>query len=364
MFYNKLKDDKNLLFVRQTARKLTAVSSITFLLSIKLESVTSYHMENWETLLAIQLRNLIMKITIIVLLVFYICASFAFQIKSSRHILSSMSKTRLDMKWVFTKGTGSVAEFQELGGIGSQGELYYIPTKRPILRAPSSCLGKEVNIPIFPRNSVLGPMGEEYLGVYEMRYRQLINDIGENGIFGHVYYSQENAKLALVGTLEKIKRIERLEDGAMYVLSEGIGRFYLKEFKSERPYLKAKIQIFHDFSDNERLIQILEKKLFDEIRYSVKLMKILYPYNNYTMNYNVILNRPLQYSSHLSIRNVILPQIDTETIRRSKFSFAAMDMLKIDAITKLLFLQEPVLEKRYEIMLKVSDDILSYLIYI
>ena len=43
MFYNKLKDDKNLLFVRQTARKLTAVSSITFLLSIKLESVTSYH---------------------------------------------------------------------------------------------------------------------------------------------------------------------------------------------------------------------------------------------------------------------------------------------------------------------------------
>ena len=63
----------------------------------------------------------------------------------------------------------------------------------------------------------LGPLGEEYLGIYEMRYRQLISDIGDNGIvliisilifllgiFGHIYYSQTSNKLALVGTLTKV----------------------------------------------------------------------------------------------------------------------------------------------------------------
>ena len=49
----------------------------------------------------------------------------------------------------------------------------------------------------------------------------------------------------------------------------------------------------------------------------------------------------------------MLPNDYSETVRRSKFSFATMEMLKTDPITKLLFLQEPVLEKRYANMLKV-----------
>jgi hypothetical protein len=129
------------------------------------------------------------------------------------------------MKWIFGKGSGPL---QEVGGIGSQGEYYYIPSKRPTLKAPVDALGKEITIPLFPRNQVLGPMGEEYLGVYEMRYRQLLNDVGDNGVFGHVYYSQENSKIALVGTLARIKKTERLDDGGIYVVMEGIGRFYTR----------------------------------------------------------------------------------------------------------------------------------------
>jgi Lon protease-like protein len=144
-------------------------------------------------------------------------------------------------------------------------------------------LGKEKVLPIFPRNQVLAPLGEEYIGVYEMRYRQLFNDIGEKGVFGHVYYSQDYQKLSLVGTLSRVKRIERLDDGGMYVLMEGIGRFYLKDVISEKPYLKAKIQQFSDFSDNDALLQPLEQKVFEQVRYSVKIMKLLYPQNNYKM---------------------------------------------------------------------------------
>ena len=33
--------------------------------------------------------------------------------------------------------------------------------------------------------------------------------------------------------------------------------------------------------------------------------------------------------------------------RRSKFSFTAIDMLKVDPVSKLLFLQEPIIERRF-----------------
>lgn len=47
-------------------------------------------------------------------------------------------RCELTMKWMFTKGTGSL---QDLGGIGAQGEYYYIPSKKPTLKAPESVLG-------------------------------------------------------------------------------------------------------------------------------------------------------------------------------------------------------------------------------
>lgn len=262
------------------------------------------------------------------------------------------------MKWEFSKGQGSLPD---LGGRGPQGEYYFIPTKKANLKAPAEALGKEITIPIFPRSVVLGPAGEEELSVYEMRYRQMINDIGENGVFGHVFYSQENSKLALVGTLSKLKKIQRLEDGGIYVVMEGIGKFYIREVKKEKPYLKAKVQIFTDYIVSEKQLEPLEEKLLNEIRYSVKLMKLLYPQNNYTINDLVLKNRPTIQSN--TFRPVKLPNQYSETVRRSKFSFATMEMLKTDPITKLVFLQEPILEKRYTNMLKVCVFKLYFYIF-
>ena len=116
---------------------------------------------------------------------------------------------QLNMKFVFGKGTGSL---QDAGGIGSQGELYYVPTKRPSLKAPDAALGKECLIPIFPRNQVLAPLAEDTIAVYEMRFRQLLNDIGEGGVLGYLFYSPENQKFALVGTLARVKKMDRLDD--------------------------------------------------------------------------------------------------------------------------------------------------------
>ena len=262
----------------------------------------------------------------------------------------------LTMKWLFTKGMGSL---QDLGGVGSQGEYYYIPSKKPTLKAPDQVLGKERIMPIFPRNQVLAPLGEEYIGVYEMRYRQLFNNIGERGTFGHIYYSQENQKLALVGTLTRVRRIERLDDGGMYVLMEGIGRFYLKDVVSEKPFLKAKVQIFNDHSENEVLLESLEQRVFEQVRYSVKIMKLLYPQNNYTMSETVMRYRPPLPSP--DVRAVCMRGKEDALDTRSKFSFAIMDMLKTDPITKILFLQDYITEKRYNRILKVLEESTKFL---
>ena len=44
---------------------------------------------------------------------------------------------------------------------------------------------------------------------------------------------------------------------------------------------------------------------------------------------------------------------EEDMARRSKFSFTAIDMLKVDPVSKLLFLQEPIIEKRFSNVLKV-----------
>lgn len=303
------------------------------------------------------MTSIIARITLLFVSLFGVNSWTVVKNVGSRRVQNA--RQNLSMKWLFSKGMGSLVD---LGGIGSQGEYYYIQSKRPTLKVPewaSDVLGKDRTIPIFPRNQVLAPMGEEYLGVYEMRYRQLLYDVGEDGLFGHIYYSQENQKLALVGTLARVKRTERLDDGGMYALMEGVGRFYVRDIVSEKPYLRAGVQVFEDYVEDPELLEKLEHRVLDEVRYSVKIMKLLYPQNNYTMNPAVVQFRPVVKNS--GIRYVSTDDVRAETVRRSSFSFATMDMLKTDPVTKILFLQEPVLEKRYAIMLKVLEESTAFL---
>ena len=53
----------------------------------------------------------------------------------------------LSMKWMFSKGAGPLPE---VGGLGGQGEYYFVPSKKPTLKAPAGVLGSERTIPIFP----------------------------------------------------------------------------------------------------------------------------------------------------------------------------------------------------------------------
>lgn len=252
------------------------------------------------------------------------------------------------MKWAFAKGAGSL---QELGVVGSEGEYYFHPSKPATLKGPVP-LGKTVGVPIFTFNNVLTPIGTESIQVLEMQNRQLFNDVGD-GLFGFVYLNPQAQKLALVGTLARIKHRKVLEDGRAFITVEGVKRFYLKEYVSDKPYVKARIQIFDDYTEDEGALDELEQRIFEEVRFNVKLMTLL-PQKNYSLSSMVLENKPPVRLR--GVRNVVLGSTDTELKRRTRLSYAIIDMLQIRPSTKLTLLQEPVLEKRYLRLLKILEN--------
>lgn len=66
-------------------------------------------------------------------------------------------------------------------------------------------------------------------------------------------------------------------------------------------------------------------------------MKLLYPEKNYTISANILEYRPPTKMD--SVRLVRITDEAAELDRKSKFSFAIMDMLQITPATKLMFLQ-------------------------
>ncbi len=205
---------------------------------------------------------------------------------------------------------------------------------------------------------VLVPGGTEWVHIFEMRHRQMIYEVGD-GVFGFCYFNQQQQKLALVGTLARVKSRRLLEDGRTFVVMEGLERFFLKKVTAEKPYFKAQVQTFTDYTENALLLDELERGIFDDVRFNVKLMDLLFPQKNYTLSAGILENHPSMVIPGTRLVTMADPQADIE--RRTRFSFAIMDMLQISSATKLLLLQDHVLEKRYAKFRLVLDKGSSYL---
>jgi len=110
-------------------------------------------------------------------------------------------------------------------------------------------------LPIFPLNTVLFPHLPLPLHVFEPRYRVMISDCLEAGHSFGVVGIREGLETgpALpyeVGTLAKIVRIDRMEDGRMNLLVSGASRFRILETVSDRPYLRGRIQLIPEAGEN------------------------------------------------------------------------------------------------------------------
>lgn len=102
----------------------------------------------------------------------------------------------------------------------------------------------------------------------------MIHDVGD-GMFGFTFFSQQNRKLSLVGTLARIKNRKLLHDGRTFVIIEGVKRFYISQVTNEQPYLRARVQTFDDYSENPSILAELEQKIFSEVRTNIKVCGII-----------------------------------------------------------------------------------------
>src|ERR1700674_4078411 len=110
-------------------------------------------------------------------------------------------------------------------------------------------------LPLFPLNVVLFPHMALPLHVFEPRYRPMIGDCLEDGHSVGVVALREGSETGPstpydVGTLAKIVRIDRLDDGRMNLLVMGASRFEIVRTASDRPYLRGQIRIIPEAGDD------------------------------------------------------------------------------------------------------------------
>ena len=110
-------------------------------------------------------------------------------------------------------------------------------------------------LPLFPLNVVLFPHMPLPLHIFEPRYRQMLADCLEEGHSFGVVAIREGSETGPsvpfdVGTLAKIVRIDRLDDGRMNLLVMGASRFQILKTSEERPYLRAEIRIIPEAGDD------------------------------------------------------------------------------------------------------------------
>jgi uncharacterized protein len=110
-------------------------------------------------------------------------------------------------------------------------------------------------LPLFPLHVVLFPHMALPLHIFEPRYRQMVGECLEAGHSFGVVAIREGSETGPatpydVGTLAKIVRIDRLDDGRMNPLVMGASRFQIVQTADDRPYLRGEIRIIPEAGDD------------------------------------------------------------------------------------------------------------------
>lgn len=145
-----------------------------------------------------------------------------------------------------------------------------------------------VVLPLFPLRLVLFPGQVLPLHVFEPRYRVMINQCVEEQLpFGVVLMREDTpdwrefkGDVALpydIGTTAHVRRVERLADGRLNIVTLGLHRFRVRQLRFDRPFLQGVVEAFplegapspQDAHSVRRLlrgyVQLLSKVLNSEV---------------------------------------------------------------------------------------------------
>lgn len=255
---------------------------------------------------------------------------------------------------------GKQKSLKDLGIIGSEGEFYFNPTKVAHLDLPSNFIHRFSKVlPIFPYTGLLVPGSTEWLTIVEMRFRQMFT---ENSRIGVLHYSSANQRIALVGTVAKIKERHFMPDGKILVAVEGIERFFLREVVDDKPYLLAKVSAFADFSENQSDLESLEYQIAYNVRINLEMIQWLFPSRNFSMPHQVADNFPPPLDCFHERQRTFSHCPPEELMRRrSELVFGVINLLQVSPSVKLALLQDPILESRMKQVNKILKTASEFL---
>jgi uncharacterized protein len=129
-------------------------------------------------------------------------------------------------------------------------------------------------LPLFPLGEVLFPGMMLPLHIFEPRYRLMIRRcVSEKIAFGVVLISRgqevgPGAEFFNVGTTARITRVQRGDDGRLYIASIGEQRFRILQTFANEPYLQGQVEVIPEQpGDNQALDRLTERALTRLARY-------------------------------------------------------------------------------------------------
>ncbi|HLG71373.1 MAG TPA: LON peptidase substrate-binding domain-containing protein [Chloroflexota bacterium] len=129
-------------------------------------------------------------------------------------------------------------------------------------------------LPLFPLSEVLFPGMMLPLHIFEPRYRLMIRRcVSEKIPFGVVLISRgqevgPGAEFFNVGTTARITRVQRADDGRLYIASVGEQRFRILQTNNDQPYLQGQVEVIPEQpGDSAQLDSLTERALLSLSRY-------------------------------------------------------------------------------------------------
>lgn len=108
-----------------------------------------------------------------------------------------------------------------------------------------------MDLPLFPLNTVLFPGMPLNLHIFEERYKDMMNEcIEKRQPFGVVLINNNQpdtarrVKTSLIGCTAQISQVQPLREGRMNISAISRERFRVTEFKYDRPYLYADVDLY------------------------------------------------------------------------------------------------------------------------
>ncbi len=107
-------------------------------------------------------------------------------------------------------------------------------------------------LPLFPLNTVLFPNASLPLQIFEERYKQMLRDcMSADSLFG-VALIREGVEVGgpavphAVGTVARIERVERIDEGRFFVSAVGVQRYRTLALTRRSPYLLGEVETLDD----------------------------------------------------------------------------------------------------------------------